>query len=59
LDTDYESWASVFTCSEARPEGNSYILFRESNELARMHLRGIILPSDKNINFPKALKTTL
>ena len=28
LDTDYENWASVFSCSEARPEGSCYILAR-------------------------------
>ena len=31
LDTDYENWASVFSCSEARPEENSYILARRTD----------------------------
>ena len=31
LDTDYENWASVFSCSEARPEGSSYILARRTD----------------------------
>jgi hypothetical protein len=31
LDTDYENWASVYSCSKSRPEGSSYVLARSTD----------------------------